>query len=126
MVLNRTDLKSIFLLGRQMSSFTFSMDVITREMIEGLPFKETRLGQSLLNLDLEGLKQGVEKLGDTKTAEDIDKLLKKLNRTYKKEETLKEADAKEIFQKVLVWQEHIGNLLTEKVSIEQSPSTILD
>ena len=99
-----------------MPSLMFCMD-----MIERLPFKG-----SMLTLDLERLKQGVKKLGDTETAEDVDKLLKKLNRTYKKEETMKEADAREIFQKVQIWEEHIVNLLTEKVSMEYPASTILD
>lgn len=53
-----------------------------------------------------------------KTQEEIDEIIDKLEKSYKKGETINEKDAKELIDKIKIWDDRIKTELSEREMIE--------
>jgi len=117
-MLKKVELNKILLMGRKIRFL---------KQCDSNPNSYAVKGSSRINGNLQKLKEYFEIiLGDSRTSKEIEKLRKKLNRKYKKEERLKLSDAKEITEKVKLWEDRALNILRDKVFIETSSSGILN
>lgn len=82
-------------------------------------------GESCIVSNLETLSNNHKEFGDKKTVEEISKMIKKLNRNYKKNERIKKNDAEELCQEILLWEDRAINHLTKKIVIEAPKGRII-
>jgi len=114
-MLKKTDLIDIFLMGRK-TRYLKDCEYHTRRV----------KGEAFIIGNLEILKTRFEELNDKRTAKQIDRFISYLRRKYKKEDGIKDSDGEDLGEKIKIWEDRALNLLSEKISIEVSLSTILN